>query len=117
MPVFLLKFPIHYAGGKAGPPPQLKNLKQTQDGSTAGQEDEPAVTENHECEPDFNSGEEDYMDSDFEGREGYRKGVCLEICTWVYLCTLAARPSVYASPCQHVSKLLVSEGCKNTIVS
>ena len=65
------------AGGKAGPPSQLKNLKQTQDGSTTEHDDEPAATENHECEPEFISGEEDYMDSDFEGREGYRKGVCL----------------------------------------
>lgn len=62
------------AGGKAGPPPQLKNMKQDQDGST-DREDEPA--QNPDCDPEFVSGEEDYMDSDFEGREGYRKGVCL----------------------------------------
>lgn len=53
-----------------------------QDASTAEQEDEPAANENHECEPEFISGEEDYMDSDFEGREGYRKGVYLDLCTW-----------------------------------
>jgi hypothetical protein len=38
------------------------------------QADEPAQTENADCEQEFISGEEDYMDSDFEGREGYRKG-------------------------------------------
>jgi hypothetical protein len=34
----------------------------------------PMVTEN---EPEYLSGEEDYVDSDFEGRDGYRRGVQL----------------------------------------
>lgn len=28
-----------------------------------------------EEEPDYLTGEEDYVDSDFEGKDGYRKGV------------------------------------------
>jgi hypothetical protein len=32
----------------------------------------PMFTEN---EPEYLSGEEDYVDSDFEGKDGYRRGV------------------------------------------
>jgi hypothetical protein len=37
-------------------------------------DDEAVQSENPDGDPEFISGEEDYMDSDFEGREGYRKG-------------------------------------------
>ena len=53
----------------------MKNANKAADCPAPEQEPEPAQNENPECDPEFISGEEDYMDSDFEGREGYRKGV------------------------------------------
>lgn len=110
---FIFSIWVVGAGGKAGPPPHLKNSKQTLE----EQDDEPTQNENPDCEPEFISGEEDYMDSDFEGREGYRKGMSNAqelLVPWlsVIVASKSLRlPAVHIMSSNLVSLLACSKSC------